>query len=66
MADHIIDTGPDDGGSGHVVAAGTPEKIVEADGSYAGRFLGLVPGDRGLMDGFFGIAPTKNDPYQEL
>lgn len=44
-ADHIIDLGPDGGdGGGYVVAAGTPEEIVRAEGSYTGQFLGEVLG----------------------
>ena len=39
-ADHIIDLGPEGGdGGGCLVAAGTPEKVVEVQGSYTGCFL---------------------------
>ncbi len=39
-ADWIIDMGPEGGsGGGIVVAEGTPEQIVEVDGSHTGRFL---------------------------
>ena len=39
-ADHIIDIGPEGGlDGGHVVAEGTPEKIVECAESYTGKFL---------------------------
>ena len=39
-ADHIIDLGPEGGdGGGYLVAAGTPEKVVEVQGSYTGCFL---------------------------
>lgn len=39
-ADWIIDMGPEGGsGGGHVVAAGTPEKIAETRKSYTGQYL---------------------------
>lgn len=39
-ADHIIDLGPEGGDKGGtVVFSGTPEKIVECDASYTGKFL---------------------------
>ena len=39
-ADHIIDLGPEGGdGGGRLVAAGTPEKVAEVQGSYTGCFL---------------------------
>lgn len=39
-ADHIIDLGPEGGeAGGHVVAIGTPEKIMKVKTSYTGRFL---------------------------
>lgn len=39
-ADWIIDLGPEGGiGGGHVVAAGTPEKIAKTTGSHTGIFL---------------------------
>ncbi len=39
-ADHIIDLGPEGGdGGGMVVAAGTPEEVAQADGSYTGEYL---------------------------
>lgn len=39
-ADHIIDLGPDGGArGGNIVAAGIPEEIAEAEGSYTGEFL---------------------------
>ncbi|MEX0868195.1 MAG: excinuclease ABC subunit UvrA [Nitriliruptoraceae bacterium] len=39
-ADHIVDLGPEGGGAGgRVVAAGTPETVAEAPGSYTGKFL---------------------------
>jgi excinuclease ABC subunit A len=39
-ADWIIDMGPEGGsGGGIVVAEGTPEQIVEVEGSHTGRFL---------------------------
>jgi len=42
-ADWIIDMGPEGGsGGGIVVAEGTPEQIVEVEGSHTGRFLRRV------------------------
>ena len=39
-ADHIIDLGPEGGdGGGYVVAAGTPEEVVEVPESYTGQYL---------------------------
>jgi excinuclease ABC subunit A len=39
-ADWIIDLGPEGGdGGGTIVAAGTPEDVVEVEASYTGRFL---------------------------
>ncbi len=39
-ADWIIDLGPDGGdGGGKLVAAGTPERIAAARGSYTGQYL---------------------------
>lgn len=39
-ADWVIDIGPEGGfGGGQIVAAGTPEDIIKADGSHTGRFL---------------------------
>ncbi|MCL2519243.1 MAG: excinuclease ABC subunit UvrA, partial [Oscillospiraceae bacterium] len=39
-ADYVIDLGPEGGnGGGYVVAAGTPEQITKAEGSYTGKFL---------------------------
>jgi excinuclease ABC subunit A len=39
-ADHIIDIGPEGGDKGgNLVFEGTPEKIVECEASYTGRFL---------------------------
>ncbi len=39
-ADHIIDLGPEGGrGGGRVVAAGTPEQIMDCPASHTGRFL---------------------------
>ncbi|MBD3334983.1 MAG: excinuclease ABC subunit A, partial [Candidatus Eisenbacteria bacterium] len=39
-ADHIIDLGPEGGaGGGRLVAAGTPEKVMQAAASYTGRAL---------------------------
>ena len=40
VADHIIDLGPEGGdGGGYVVAAGTPEEVAAAAGSYTGQYL---------------------------
>jgi excinuclease ABC subunit A len=42
-SDHIIDLGPEGGsGGGSLVAAGTPEEIAGAEGSYTGEFLKRV------------------------
>jgi len=39
-ADHVLDLGPEGGsGGGRVVAAGTPEEVAAAAGSYTGKFL---------------------------
>ena len=39
-ADYIIDMGPEGGdGGGRVIAEGTPEEIVDTEGSYTGLFL---------------------------
>ncbi len=39
-ADWIIDMGPEGGsGGGRIVAAGTPEQVAKAKGSYTGQFL---------------------------
>jgi excinuclease ABC subunit A len=44
-ADYVIDIGPDGGDAGgRLVAAGTPEEVAAAPGSYTGRFLAdLLP-----------------------
>ena len=42
-ADWIIDLGPEGGdGGGMIIAAGTPEDIVEVKESHTGEFLGRV------------------------
>lgn len=42
-ADHVIDLGPEGGDQGGtIVAAGTPEEIASAPGSYTGQFLQRV------------------------
>ncbi|MBR6574103.1 MAG: excinuclease ABC subunit UvrA [Clostridia bacterium] len=39
-ADHVIDLGPEGGNrGGTVVAAGTPEEVARAEGSYTGQYL---------------------------
>ena len=39
-ADWVIDLGPEGGsGGGEVIAAGTPEKIAQVEGSYTGQYL---------------------------
>jgi excinuclease ABC subunit A len=45
QADWIVDLGPEGGDDGgEVVAAGTPEDVAEAKGSYTGQFLrGVLP-----------------------
>src|ERR1041385_703284 len=50
-ADWIIDMGPEGGdGGGYVVAAGTPEQVALAEGSYTGEFLRdiLIPEVQGV------------------
>ncbi len=44
-ADHVVDLGPEGGeDGGDVVAAGTPEAVAQAPGSYTGKFLAdLLP-----------------------
>ena len=42
-ADYIIGLGPEGGDEGgKIIAAGTPEEVAEADGSYTGQFLKKV------------------------
>ncbi|PSK91783.1 excinuclease ABC subunit A [Murinocardiopsis flavida] len=42
-ADHVIDMGPEGGArGGTVLAAGTPEEIATAEGSYTGEFLAKI------------------------
>jgi excinuclease ABC subunit A len=42
-ADYVIDLGPEGGeAGGHLVAAGTPEQIVQVDASYTGQALRLA------------------------
>lgn len=42
-ADYIIDIGPEGGDrGGTVVAAGTPEEVACAEGSYTGQYLNAV------------------------
>jgi len=42
QADHIVDLGPEGGsGGGRIVAAGTPEEVVEIAESITGQFLKL-------------------------
>ena len=39
-ADYIIDLGPEGGkGGGRIVACGTPEDVMQVEGSYTGQFL---------------------------
>ncbi|MBQ2035366.1 MAG: excinuclease ABC subunit UvrA [Peptococcaceae bacterium] len=39
-ADYIIDLGPEGGkGGGRIVATGTPEDVIQVEGSYTGQFL---------------------------
>lgn len=39
-ADYIIDLGPEGGsGGGQIIAAGTPEEIVQVEASYTGKYL---------------------------
>ena len=39
-ADWIIDLGPEGGeGGGHIIAAGPPDEIIEAENSFTGRYL---------------------------
>ena len=40
VADHIIDLGPEGGElGGEIVATGTPEQVIEVEGSYTGYYL---------------------------
>ena len=42
-ADWIIDVGPEGGATGgYIVAQGTPEEIVQVEGSYTAKFLRSV------------------------
>jgi len=39
-SDYIIDLGPDGGNKGgYIIAEGTPEEVIEEEGSYTGQFL---------------------------
>ncbi|MDR7300336.1 excinuclease ABC subunit UvrA [Haloactinomyces albus] len=47
MSDWILDLGPEGGnGGGLLVAEGTPEQVVEVEGSYTGQFLAPVLGQQ--------------------
>jgi len=40
VADWLIDLGPEGGDrGGELIAAGTPEEIMQVEGSYTGKFL---------------------------
>ena len=46
-ADHIIDLGPEGGsGGGSVVCTGTPEEVAQCPGSYTGKYLKTVLGQK--------------------
>jgi excinuclease ABC subunit A len=46
-ADHLLDLGPEGGtGGGAIVAQGTPEQVAETAGSYTGKFLVDLLGNR--------------------
>jgi excinuclease ABC subunit A len=46
-ADYVIDLGPEGGArGGEIVAAGTPEEVARAAGSYTGHFLAPMLGVR--------------------
>jgi len=46
-ADYVIDLGPEGGArGGQIVAAGTPEEVARAPGSYTGQFLAPLLGRR--------------------
>ncbi|MFT8736965.1 MAG: excinuclease ABC subunit UvrA [Zymomonas mobilis] len=46
-ADWLIDLGPEGGtGGGQIVAAGTPEKVAETEGSYTGHYLKRMLGKK--------------------
>ena len=51
-ADHLIDLGPEGGaGGGRIVAQGTPEEVIEVEGSYTGRYLRpVLERTRALME----------------
>jgi len=43
VADHVIDIGPEGGGSGgQILAQGTPEQVARVNGSHTGKFLKFV------------------------
>ena len=45
VADWVIDLGPEGGAAGgRVIAAGTPEMVAQAEGSYTGELLRRVLG----------------------
>ncbi|MFC4077462.1 excinuclease ABC subunit UvrA [Salinithrix halophila] len=54
-ADYLIDLGPEGGnGGGTIVATGTPEEVVETDGSHTGRFLKpILERDRERMETYY-------------
>ncbi len=62
-ADWIVDLGPEGGDEGgQIIAAGTPEAITEATGSYTGQFLQTVLElDRRRRNG---VEPSQPEPVQ--
>jgi excinuclease ABC subunit A len=53
VADYIIDLGPEGGDrGGELVAAGTPEEVCQAPGSYTGQFLKIY-----LEENHSGVRP---------
>ena len=47
-ADHVIDLGPEGGdGGGRIIAAGTPEEIVDEQGEPYGAVFGAAAGGEG-------------------
>jgi excinuclease ABC subunit A len=60
VADHIIDLGPDGGDrGGEIIAAGTPEEVMQEPRSYTGQFLERYFRDNHLSTGLAESANIK-------